>query len=88
MLTESRESLIQAGISAPAIATKLGRKESRPDATRVVAAIAVIEEMQQGNYEIVVIGRRGASATIPTLVGGVAEKIAREAHGRTLWIVD
>jgi nucleotide-binding universal stress UspA family protein len=50
--------------------------------------LAIIEEMRQGNYDLVVIGRRGASATIPTLVGGVAEKIAREAYGRTLWIVD
>jgi nucleotide-binding universal stress UspA family protein len=51
-------------------------------------AIAIIEEMRQGIYDLVVIGRRGASATIPSLVGRVAEKIAREAYGWTLWIVD
>ncbi len=88
LLTESREALIQAGIPAAVIETRLGRKEARPEASRVVAAIAIIEEMRQGNYDLVVIGRRGASATIPTLVGGVAEKVAREAYGRTLWIVD
>ncbi|MGE5194997.1 MAG: universal stress protein [Deltaproteobacteria bacterium] len=88
LLSENREALIQAGIPAPAVQIKLGRKEARPEASRVVAAIAIIEEMRQGNYDLVVIGRRGTSATIPTLIGGVADKVAREAYGRTLWIVD
>ncbi len=88
LLTADREALLQAGIPAPALQTKLCRKEAPPEASRVMAAIAIIEEMRHGNYDVVVIGRRGASATIPTLVGGVAEKIAREAYGRTLWIVD
>ncbi len=88
LLAESREALIQAGIPAEAVHTRLGRKEGDPEAARVVAAIAIIEEMRQGNYDLVVIGRRGASATIHTLVGSVAEKVAREAYGRTLWIVD
>ncbi len=88
LLTESRDALIRAGIPAPSVQTKLGRREALPEASRVVAAIALIEEMRQGNYDIVVVGRRGASASIPSLVGSVAEKIAREAYGRTLWIVD
>lgn len=88
LLAEYRETLTHAGIPAPAVQTKLGQKEGRPEAGRVVAALAIIDEMQQGNYDLVVLGRRGASATIPTLLGGVAEKVAREAHGRTICIVD
>jgi nucleotide-binding universal stress UspA family protein len=88
LLAESRESLVQAGIPAAAVRTTLARKEGQPEATRVVAAIAIIEEMRQGNYDLVVVGRRGASASIPSLVGSVTEKVSREAYGRTLWIVD
>lgn len=87
-LAAQRDALTKAGVPAKAVHTKLCCKEGRPESIRVVAALAVIEEMQQGKYDVVVIGRRGASATIPTLLGGVAEKIAREAHGKTVWIVD
>ena len=51
-------------------------------------ALAIIQEMKQGNYDTVVIGRRGTSARVESFLGGVAEKVAREAYGRTLCIVD
>lgn len=87
LLKEQEEVLVRSGVPAASLHVKLCHKESRPESSRVVAALAIIEEMQQG-YDVVVIGRRGASTTIPTLLGSVAEKVARESHGRTLWIVD
>jgi nucleotide-binding universal stress UspA family protein len=80
--------LTAAGIAPARIQTKLAQKEGRPEARRVVAALAVIEEMKAGKYDIVVIGRRGNSAAVESFIGGVAEKVVREAHGRTVWIVD
>lgn len=88
LLNELQQHLVAAGIPAAQIQAKLMEKESRPEARRVVAAIGIIEEMQQGNYDVVVVGRRGTSRAFETFLGSVAEKVAREAHGKTLWIVD
>lgn len=87
LLKEQQEALVRAGVAPQLVRVKVCHKESRPESARVVAALAIIEEMQQG-YDVVVIGRRGASSSIPTILGSVAEKVARESHGRTLWIVD
>lgn len=88
LLAEQKKNLVSAGVPAAQVHTKLCQKESLPEAARVVAALAIIEEMKLGNYDIVVIGRRGSSARIESFLGGVAEKVAREAFGRTLCIVD
>jgi nucleotide-binding universal stress UspA family protein len=88
LLTEQSQSLASAGIPAASINVKLCERPGRPESRRVVAALAIIEEMKAGNYELVVVGRRATSSNIETLLGGVAEKVAREAHGRTIWIVD
>jgi nucleotide-binding universal stress UspA family protein len=88
LLKETQESLVAAGIPAAQIQTRLMEKESRPEARRVIAALGIIEEMQQGNYDVIVVGRRGTSRAFETFLGSVAEKVAREAHGKTLWIVD
>jgi len=88
LLAAQREALTRAGVPATCVHERLAQKESRPESCRVVAALAIIDEMKRENYDVVVIGRRGTSSTIPTLMGGVAEKVAREAFGRTLWVVD
>jgi nucleotide-binding universal stress UspA family protein len=88
LLASYRDELVAAGIPAERIQTKCLQKDSLPEAARVVAAMAIIQEMKQGNYDTVVIGRRGTSARVESFLGGVAEKVAREAHGRTLCIVD
>ena len=88
LLSSHRSALISAGVPADRIQVKCLQKDALPEAARVVAALAIIAEMKQGNYDTVVIGRRGTSARVESFLGGVAEKIAREAHGRTLCIVD
>lgn len=88
LLAEQSLTLAAAGIPPAKVNTKLCHKEGRPEARRVLAALAIIDEMKQGKYDLVVIGRRGNSATNESFIGGVAEKVAREAHGRALLIVD
>lgn len=88
LLEAQSQALAAAGVAAAQIKTKLCQKECRPESERVVAALAIIDEMQQGDYDLVVIGRRGDSAAIPTFLGGVAEKVTRAANGRTVCVVD
>jgi len=88
LLTEMRQSLLAGGLATAKVQTKCCQRESRPEAKRVVAALAIIDEMKQGGYDVVVLGRRAHSAHSDTLIGGVAEKVAREAHGKTVCIVD
>lgn len=88
LLEEQALTLTAAGIPPAKVNIRLCQKEARPEARRVVAALAIIEEMKQGGYDLVVIGRRGSSASIESFIGGVAEKVAREARGCALCIVD
>ena len=88
LLAGLREELVAAGVPTDRIRTRCLQKDALPEAARVVAALAIIQEMKQGNYDTVVIGRRGTSARVESFLGGVAEKVAREAYGRTLCIVD
>ena len=88
LLAERAGLLLAAGIRAERIHTQCAQKDSLPESARVIAALAIISAMKQGNYDVVVIGRRGNSARVESFLGGVAEKVAREAYGRTLCIVD
>ena len=88
LLAELSQALTAAGVAASQVQTKLCQKECRPESERVVAAVAIIGEMQQGHYDLVIVGRRGDSAAIPTFLGGVAEKVTRAAAGRAVCVVD
>lgn len=88
LLADQALTLAAAGIPPARINTKLCQREARPEARRVVAALAIIEEMKQGGYDLVMIGRRGDSRSIESFLGGIAEKVAREATGLGLCIVD
>lgn len=88
LLGEQKEVLASAGIPAGSLETKLIATDALPEARKVAAALTIIEEMQSGKYDIICIGRRGASQISSSFIGGVAEKILREAAGRTVWVVD
>lgn len=88
VLRESQEALVKAGISESSIARKLDLKDALPESRKVVAALAIITEMQTVGYDLVCIGRRGASEFSGSLIGGVAEKVLREGHGRSVLVVD
>jgi len=88
VLAERKQELLAAGIPAAAVQTKLELKDCLPESTKVAAALAIIGEMQSGNYDLVCIGRRGASELAISFIGGVTEKVIREAHGRSMLVVD
>ncbi|MFN0056746.1 MAG: universal stress protein [Planctomycetales bacterium] len=88
VLREQAQALEGSGIPGSCIAVKLCQREGLPESRRVLAALAIIDEMNAQNYDVVVVGRRSNSAANQSFLGGIAEKVAREAHGRTLWIVD
>ena len=88
LLDQQRRALIDAGLPETAIESKLVVKESRPEAKKVIAALSIIEEMQRGDYSVVALGRRGLSAAQGSFLGSVAEKVLREANGRTVWVID
>jgi nucleotide-binding universal stress UspA family protein len=88
LLNEKRQSLLNLGIPQDALQTKLVVKDALPEAKKVVAALAIIEEMKAGPYSAVCLGRRGATAAAGSFLGSVAEKVLREAEGTTVWVVD
>jgi nucleotide-binding universal stress UspA family protein len=88
LLQEQRQTLEAAGVPQSTIHAKLEIRDALPEAKKVVAAIAIIEEMKAGNYDVVAMGRRGSSSAEGTFVGTVAEKVLREARGRTIWVID
>ena len=91
LLAERQQVLAAAGLPASAVGTKLIVRDSRPEARKVVAALAIIEEMQHGPYDVVCLGRRGTGAggaAMSSFPGSVAEKVLRSAQGKTVWVVD
>lgn len=88
LLAGAKESIVGAGLAAASVQTKLQLVDCLPESKKVAAALAIITEMQSGNYDLVVIGRRGASELSVSLIGGVAEKVLREAHGRCVLVID
>ncbi len=87
ILAAHQQKLIEAGIPTTSIETKIAEVEAMSGAKKVVAAVAIIEEMKRGDYAIICLGRRGNSA-FSVFPGSVAEKVLREAAGLTVWIVD
>jgi nucleotide-binding universal stress UspA family protein len=88
LLAERKKQLVELGVAAQSIQTKLVVKNALPEAKKVMAALAIIEEMKQGPYTVVCLGRRGASAADGVFPGSVASKVIREAQGKTVWVVD
>jgi len=88
LLVEQKQSLVDAGVAESDIERKLILRESHPGAGKVVASLAIIEEMHAGGYDVVCLGRRGETGAAGSFLGSVAEKVLREARGRTVWVVD
>ena len=51
------------------------------------AALAIIEEARSGNFDIVVLGRRGLSMLKEFLLGSVTSKVVHHLEDRAVWIV-
>lgn len=88
LLADQKQALVTAGVAAGSVQTKLELTSCLPESKKVAAALSIIGEMQSEAYDLVCIGRRGASALSQSFIGGVAEKVLREAHGRSVLVVD
>ena len=88
LLQAHQTELQTAGVPVEKIQRKLSTMNCLPAAKKVAAALALIQEIQTGKYDVVCIGRRGASQMASSIIGGVAEKVIRECQGKTVWLVD
>jgi nucleotide-binding universal stress UspA family protein len=88
LLEGHKQTLVAAGVPAERVLTKFKMEEGRPDTRRVLAALAVLQEVKDGGYTTVIVGRRGSSDMPELFIGGVADKVTRHVAGVTVWIVD
>ncbi len=87
LLSSYKQLLLSSGIPAASLHCKLEIRDALPEAKKVIAALAIIDEMKAGDYSVICLGRRGNGAARGFL-GSVAEKILNEAEGRSVWVVD
>lgn len=77
---QARKVLVDAGLEADRIATKLvGGVSSR--------AGAIIDEARESGYDTIVVGRRGLSRIQEFFMGRVSSKVIQMAKGMTVWVV-
>ena len=51
-------------------------------------ANAILEECESGDYDTLVMGKRGLSRIGYFLIGSVTEKVVRHAKGMAVWVVE
>ena len=76
---KAKEILINSGIPAGNIEMKLGRKKEG-------IARDIIREVESGDYDTVVVGRRGMGRAF--FMGSVSTKIVNNLRNCTVWVVD
>jgi nucleotide-binding universal stress UspA family protein len=83
LFTPVREIFRQAGFRQNQIQTKCRTSVHEPD-----VAYEILLECQKGDYDTVVMGKRGESRIQTFQTGSVTEKIFRHAKAKALWIVE
>ncbi len=78
---KARELLVQAGVRAEHIKSKFSVKKGE-------IADAILEEVDLGNYETLIVGRRGISRVKEFFLGSVSTKVVREARGCAVCVVE
>lgn len=80
MIEECRTILRNAGFSDDDVKTKMQDKNDG-------IARDIIAEIRAGEYDTIVVGRRGLSAAASFVLGSVSNKIVQNIKNRTVWIV-
>ena len=78
---EAAEVLIQAGVQPEQIKSKFSVKKGE-------IADAILEEVELGHYETLVLGRRGLSRVREFFMGSVSTELVREARGCAVCVVE
>ena len=78
---EATEVLLKAGLRPEQIRSKFGVKKGEiPE--------AMLEEVELGNYETLILGRRGLSRVKEFFMGSISSKALREARGCAVCVVE
>lgn len=78
---EAKDLLVQAGLKPKQIKSKFGVKKGE-------IADAILEEAELGNYDTLILGRRGLSRVREFFLGSVSTKVVREARGCAVCVVE
>ena len=78
-----REVFRQAGFTQNQIQTKCRTSVNEPD-----VAYEILQECQKGDYDTLVMGKRGKSRIQTFLTGSVTEKIFRHAQVHAIWVIE
>jgi nucleotide-binding universal stress UspA family protein len=83
LFAPAREIFHQAGFTQSRVKTKCRTSVNQPD-----VAYEILLECQKGNYDTVVIGKRGRSRIQAFLTGDVTEKVFRHAKVNAIWVIE
>ena len=83
LFEQVREVFKGAGFRDEQIQTKYVVRRSESD-----AAHEILKECEEGDYDTVVMGKRGLSRIRTFLTGRVTEKVVRHAKGRAVWVIE
>ncbi len=78
---EAKDLLVQAGLKPKQIKSKFSVKKGE-------IADAILEEAELGNYDTLILGRRGLSRVREFFLGSVSTKVVREARGCAVCVVE
>lgn len=78
---EAKDLLVQAGLKPKQIKSKFGVKKGE-------IADAILEEVEFGNHDTLILGRRGLSRVREFFLGSVSTKVVREARGCAVCVVE
>ena len=78
---QAKDVLVGAGLKPEQIKSKFGVKKGEiPD--------GILEEVDFGNYETLILGRRGLSRVKEFFMGSISTKVVREARGCAVCVVE
>jgi len=78
---EASNLLVQIGVQPEQIKSKFGVKKGE-------IAPAILEEVELGHYETLVVGRRGLSRMREFFLGSISTELVREAQGCAVCVVE
>jgi nucleotide-binding universal stress UspA family protein len=79
VLTKACETLAQSGFDTSCVTLKFGHEDD--------VAANILEEARIGQHDTIVVGRRGLSRITRMYLGGVTDRLLRDANGFAIWII-
>jgi nucleotide-binding universal stress UspA family protein len=83
LFAPTREIFEKVGFPAKQIRSKCLPSVNEPD-----VAYEILKECEQGDYDTVVVGKRGRSSIGKYLIGTVTERVVRHSSARAVWVIE